>query len=432
VPWGNADEKLRPPLAYRITGGQWAAIDVVTAVLAALALTFHARFFRVPHLVMPDGPMVAAGLAITVPVAVRRAWPLLVLAVVTAGVSVLTAYGLAPLGSDLMLGMATYMAALKLARPVALAALVGTEAAIGAGLVTAAATAHVQSVMLHSMLAAAALWFVGDGVRERRRYRAGVAEQERRWREEEAGRGRQAVQQERLRIARELHDVLAHTLSMVAVQAGVGRRVGTSRPAEALQALRVVEESSRGAMDELRRILCLMRGDDAPGSEHLGTAGNEGAAQREGQPAMDGATLAPAPGLAEIEALATLVRSAGTPVALSVTGDVTGIPPAAALTAYRIVQEALTNVVRHAPGADASVVVGIGTDGIRIRVTDTGQAAGGPTPVARPAARSAQHGIVGMRERASAFGGTLSAGVLPGGGFEVAAHLPAAGNRQAA
>jgi signal transduction histidine kinase len=408
---GKADEELRPPLAYRITGRQWVTLDIATAVLAALALTFNARFFRVPHLMMPNGPILAASLAATVPVAARRAWPLPVLAVVTAGVSVLTAYGLAPLGTDLMLGMASYMAALKLARPVAIAALVGTEAAIGAGLLTAAATAHSQSVMLHSMLAAAALWFVGDGVRERRRYRAGVEEQEKRWRGEEAERGRRAVQQERLRIARELHDVLAHTLSMAAVQAGVGRRVGAARPDEALRALCVVEESSRGALDELRRILCLMRGADAD---------------------ADGAALAPAPGLGDLETLTAMVRSAGTPVALSVTGDVAGVPPAAALTAYRIIQEALTNVVRHAPGAEASVLVGVGAGGIRIRVTDTGQAEGILTAVARPAASFARHGIVGMRERASAFGGTLSAGPLPGGGFGVAAFLPVPGSRRAA
>ena len=429
---GDVGEELQPPLAYRITGRQWVAVDVATAALAALALTFHVRFFRVPHLVLPDGPMLAASLAATVPVAVRRAWPLPVLAVVTAGVGVLTAYGVAPLGTDLMLGMASYMAALQLVRPLAIAALVGTEAAIGVGLLTAAATAHSQSVMLHSMLAAAALWFVGDGVRERRRYQAGVAEQEKRWREEEAERGHRAVQEERLRIARELHDVLAHTLSMVAVQAGVGRRVGTSRPAEALRALRVVEESGRGALDELRRILCLMRGDDATGPERLGVVADEGAAQGHGQSALDTAALAPAPGLGELEALAAMVRSAGTPVALSVTGDVTRVPPAAALTAYRIVQEALTNVVRHAPGAQASVLVGAGADGIRIRATDTGQGEGVLAAVARSATPLAQHGIVGMRERASAFGGTLSAGAMPGGGFEVAAFLPVPARRRAA
>jgi len=416
---GKADGELRPPLAYRITGRQWVVIDVVAAVLATLVLTFHARFFRVPHLMVPDGPLLAAYLAATVPVAARRAWPLLVLAVVTAGVSVLTAYGLAPLGTDLMLGMASYMAALKLARPVAIAALVGTEAAIGAALLTATATAHSQSVTLHSMLAAAALWFVGDGVRERRRYRAGVQEQEKRWREEEAERGRRSVQQERLRIARELHDVLAHTLSMVAVQAGVGRRVGAARPAEALQALRVVEESSRGALDELRRILCLMRGDEAAEPERA--AGDEAAA-----------ALAPAPGLGDLEALVAMVRSAGTPVALSVAGDVTGVSPAPALTAYRIVQEALTNVVRHAPGARASVLVAVDSLGIRIGVTDTGQAEGVLTVAPRPAAPSAQHGIVGMRERAAAFGGTLSTAALPGGGFEVAAFLPVPGIHRAA
>ena len=435
----DAGEGLQLPLAYRITGRQWGAIDVATAVVAALVLTFNMRFFRVPHLVVPpDGPMLAASLAATLPVAVRRARPLSALVIVTAGVSVLTAYGRAPLGIDVMLGMASYTAAVQLARPLAIAALAGTEVAIGAGLVTAAAAAHSQTVMSHSMLAAAALWFVGDGVRERRRYRAGVAEQQKRWREEEAERGRRAVQEERLRIARELHDVLAHTLSMVAVQAGVGRRVGASRPAEALQALRVVEESSRGALDEFRRILCLMRGDDAAGPQELGVAGDgdgEGMGTWHGRRACRPRTGPPWPRHLDsrsLEALAAMVRSAGTPVALSVTGDVTAVPPAAALTVYRIVQEALTNVVRHAPGAQASVLVGVGADGIRIRVTDTGQGEGMLAAVAQPAAPSARHGIVGMRERAAAFGGTLSAGAAPGGGFEVAALLPVPASRRAA
>jgi len=412
---GDCAQLPRQPLAYRITGRQWLAIDVATAVLAALALTFNVRFFRVPHLVMPGAPMLAASLAASLPVAVRRAWPLPALAVVVAGVSLLTAYGLAPLGIDLMLGMASYMAAVRLARPVAMAALVGTEAAIGAGLLTAAATAHSQSVMLHSMLAAAALWFVGDGVRERRKYQAGVAEQEERRRRDKADRARRAVREERLRIARELHDVLAHTLSVVAVQAGVGRRVGATRPAQALAALSAVEEASRGALDELRRILCLMRGED----EHSplpGVAGTalEGAAL-EGR-AMDGAALAPAPGLADLDGLAALVRSTGTAVTLSVRGPAAEVPPAAALTVYRIIQEALTNVVRHAPGATAEVLVSIGTDGVRLRVADAGGAgragqhvqSSGPGAAVRTAA--GQHGIVGMRERAAAFGGTLSAG----------------------
>ena len=397
----------RPPLAYRITPRQWLAVDVAAAAAAMLVITFGLRVVHGPRFVLPTAGVAAITVAATLPVAVRRLWPLPVLAVVTVAVAALTAVGRAPLTSDLMLGMAVYMAAVRLPRTAAVVSLVATEAAIVAGLLTAAATARTQDVMLHSMLAAAAMWFVGYGVRERRRYRAGLAEQAAQRQRAEAEHARHALQEERLRIARELHDVLAHTLSVVTVQAGVGRRVGTARPAEAMRALRAVEEASRGALDELRRLLCLLRSDDEPGDAIAG--------------------LAPAPGLGDLGSLAAMVRDAGTPVMVDLTGDVTALPPVASLTAYRIVQEALTNVVRHAPGAEATVRVGIGLAGVRIEVTDSGRAGTGRTPQAAGLAVGGKgHGIAGMRERAAIFGGTVDAGTLRRGGFRVAAFLPVA------
>jgi signal transduction histidine kinase len=302
------------------------------------------------------------------------------------------------------------MVAVRLPRTPAVIALVAVEAAILAGLLTASITAHAETVMLHSMLAAAATWFVGAGVRERRRYREGVAEQAERQQRDEAERRRHALQEERLRIARELHDVLAHSLSVVTVHAGVGRRVGPAQPAEALRALRTVEEASRAALDELRRVLSLLRSDDEPGET--------------GRPGEPGPALTPVPGLADLDGLTTLVEKAGTPVRVDVTGDAAAVPPAAGLTAYRIVQEALTNVVRHAPGATATVRVSIAGGGVRIRVTDTGPPAGPATAAEAAGAVTSGHGIAGMRERAAIFGGTLDAGPLPGGGFQVAAFLP--------
>ena len=414
----HLSEAPRPPLTDRITPHQWLVVDVVAAVLAMLVIAFGLRGLHGPRFVMPTAGLAGASVAATLPVAVRRLWPLPVLAVVTAAVAVLTAVGRAPLTSDLMLGMASYTAAVRVRRPAAVAALVAAEAAIFAGLLTAAATAHAQNVMLHSMLACAAMWFVGTGVRERRRYRAGLAEQERQRRRAEAERSRHALAEERLRIARELHDVLAHSLSVVTVQAGVGRRVGAARPAEALRALRCVEEASRGALDELRGVLCLLRSDDEPGGTPAVEAGP-------GIPASDPA-LAPAPGLGDLDSLAAMVRSAGIPVHVDVTGDVTAVPPAAALTAYRIVQEALTNVVRHAPGAEAAVRVGIGPAGVRIRVTDTGRDPWAGTASPANGKGAGGHGIAGMRERAAVFGGTLKTGPLPAGGFQVAAFLPVA------
>ena len=398
----------RPPLTYRITPRQWLAVDVVAAAAAMLVITFGLRVVHGPRFVLPTAGVAVITVAATLPVAVRRLWPLPVLAVVAVAVGALTAVGRAPLTSDLMLGMAVYTAAVRLPRTVAVVSLVATETAIVAGLLTAAATARTQNVMLHSVLATAAMWFVGYGVRERRRYRAGLAEQAAQRQRAEAEHARHALQEERLRIARELHDVLAHTLSVVTVQAGVGRRVGTARPGEAMRALRAVEEASRGALDELRRLLCLLRSDDEPGGPAVG--------------------LAPAPGLGDLDSLAAMVRDAGTPVLVDLTGDATTLPPAASLTAYRIAQEALTNVVRHAPGAEATVRVEISPAGVRIEVTDTGRADIGRTPqaVGLLGGDGEGHGIAGMRERAAIFGGTVDAGALPRGGFRVAAFLPVA------
>jgi signal transduction histidine kinase len=384
----------RPPFTDRVTSAQWQLLDVVAAVIVALWMVFDLRLRYGFRIEVPPLWLGALGAAATLPVAVRRRWPLPVLAVVTTAVAVLTAMFRAQLDLDIMLAMASYTVALTCRRPVAVAALAGTETVLIIGLVAAAAGTRGPVDTAHSVLTAGALWFVGDSVRERRRYRA---EEAALWQEKETERGRLAVREERVRIARELHDVVAHTLSVVTFQAGVGRKVGAARPAEALAALRAVEVTGRGALEELRRILGLLRDDDA-----------------------EGPSLAPAPGVGDLEELAGTVRAAGIPVTLAVTGDAAGLPPAASLTAYRIVQEALTNVVKHAPAASATVRVQAGQDGVLITV-DNGRGTG--RPASRPA-EGARHGLVGMTERAAAFGGTLDAGPVAGGGFQVTAFLP--------
>jgi len=385
----------RPPFTDRVTPGQWQAVDVAAAVVIALWTVFD---LRLRHGFRVEGPPLwpgVLGAAATLPVAVRRRWPLPVLAVVTAAVAVLTALGRAPFGLDIMLAMAIYTVASTSRRPVAVAALVGTETALIIGLLTAAAGTRGPVDTAHSVLTAGALWFVGDSVRERRRYLAEEAALRQR---QEAERGRLAVREERVRIARELHDVVAHTLSVVTFQAGVGRKIGATRPDQALTALRAVEVTGRGALGELRRILGLLRDDDG-----------------------EGPSLAPAPGVGDLEELAGTIRAAGIPVTLAVTGDVAALPPAASLTAYRIVQEALTNVVKHAPGATATARVQASRDGVLITV-DNGRGTGAPET--QPG--GARHGLVGMTERAAAFGGTLDAGPAAGGGFQVTAFLPLA------
>jgi signal transduction histidine kinase len=245
-------------------------------------------------------------------------------------------------------------------------------------------------------LTMAAGWWLGDGAR--RRQEAVVTAQQRaaeleRAREELA---RRAVTEERLRIARELHDVVAHSMSIIAVQSGVGVHVLDSRPEEARKALVAVEATSRQALVEMRRLLGVLRQEAEPRG-----------------------SLAPAPGLAEVEALAVEVARAGVRVEVRIEGTPTQLPAGLDLSAYRIVQEALTNVVRHAGPATARVAVRYAPGQVAVEVVDDGRGAddqGG-----------GGHGIAGMRERAALYGGTLEAGPLPGGGFRVAASLPVEG-----
>src|SRR6185437_9138881 len=188
-------EAPRPPLSYRITPRQWLAVDACTALVTMMVMLFELRLLHGFRFVMPGAGVAAASVAASLPVAVRRLWPLPVVAIVTAGVTALTAVGRAGLTSDLMLGMAIYLVATQLPRLAAVATLAAVEAAIIAGLLTASATAHTQNIMLHTMLTAAAMWFVGTGVRERRRYRAGLARQAAEHQRAEAERGHHTLQE---------------------------------------------------------------------------------------------------------------------------------------------------------------------------------------------------------------------------------------------
>jgi signal transduction histidine kinase len=234
-------------------------------------------------------------------------------------------------------------------------------------------------------------------VRTQRRYAAGLREQAERRVQAEADRSRRALAEERLRIARELHDMVAHTMGVIAVQAGAAGHVASSRPAEAGKALRAIEETSRSALYELRRMLTVLR--DGTGA---------GAA----------ADLAPAPGLRDLPGLVERTRATGLRVELSEAGDPGGLAEGAGLAAYRIVQEALANVVRHARARRAHVRLEYEDAGLRLTVSDDGT--GGTGPPAPPEG----HGLQGMRERAALCGGDFTAGPRPGGGFQVRAFLP--------
>jgi signal transduction histidine kinase len=237
-----------------------------------------------------------------------------------------------------------------------------------------------------SVLQLTAFWLAGVFVRSRGQAAALAARSAALQRQ-----AAQAVAAERARIARELHDIVAHHLSVVVLHAAGARAAGGADP----QTLAEIEQSGRQALTETRRLFGVLRD---PGAE---------------------ADRVPQPGIGELPALAGSLRAAGLEVSLSIDGDHAALPPAVNVSAYRIVQEALTNVLKHAGPARAEVTVGCADSAVTIEVTDDG--AGNPAP---PALTGGQ-GLTGMRERVAVFGGDLRAGPRPCGGFTVCARLPA-------
>ncbi len=216
---------------------------------------------------------------------------------------------------------------------------------------------------------------------------------------------RRAVAEERARIARELHDVIAHSVSVIVIQAAAADDVFDEHPDQAREALRSIEGAGREALAELRRLLAAVRPDDGDG---------------------DGDPLRPLPGLDRLDELAGSMRAAGLDVTVDRAGlDAAPLPAGVDLSAYRIVQEALTNTLRHAAASRADVSVRSADGLLELDIRDDGRGPGAGTSAGVGGAGSgAGRGIAGMRERAAMLGGTLDAGPLPGGGFRVHARLP--------
>jgi signal transduction histidine kinase len=235
-----------------------------------------------------------------------------------------------------------------------------------------------------------------------------------------------AVAEERVRIARELHDIVAHGVSLMTIQIAAARRVASSKPEAADQALAAAEQAGRQSLAELRSLLAVLRSADAS----IGSVTRYGSAAVAGfQEATSTTTehepapTAPLPRLGDIPGLVDNLRSAGLDVALEVTGDVPdGVPPGVELASYRVVQESLTNVVRHAPGARVVVDLDYAPDGIDIVVDDDGA---GLMAVRAGAGVPSGHGLLGMRERVATGGGTLEVGPRSAGpGWRVHARFP--------
>jgi signal transduction histidine kinase len=398
---GASQRDLRPPLLHRITPAQLQNVDYGIAALLALVTALHAS--RPAQL---DARGVAGVLVVGVlsagSIALRRRFPMFALGVLTVATCLVVVTGQAYFAEPLIV-FPVYQVASTYERRRSLLALIVSCVlvllAVGAQLLVHT-HGDIASLVI---IAAIAAWFVGDSVRVRRTYVAGLAEQADQRQREILERAQRSVAEERLQIARELHDVVAHSLSVIAVQSGVGRHVIDEHPAQAKKALAAVEATSRDALSELRRMLGVLRHDDD-------------------RPA----SLIPAPGVSSLPALVDQVCAAGVEVSLDISSArARQLSATADLAVFRIVQEALTNVVKHAGSASVSVELRDEPNVLVLEILDDGGPGLTPYPSSLDPVE-AHHGIIGMRERVSLFDGVFDARPRPEGGFRVFASLPLA------
>ncbi|MGH2972535.1 MAG: sensor histidine kinase [Gaiellaceae bacterium] len=353
-------------------------VDVVLALALGAAFVGHAA-----HNHDWDGgvPLAVAQIA---PLLVRRRYPRAVLGVITAAWIAQTVFAstLPPIPTM----VAVYTVGANLAR------VEGLQAAAVATAASSLATLAVGGYgsTLSDLVLLAAAWVVGDNLGTRREYTRALEERAERLEREREAEAARARAEEQARIARELHDVIAHNVSVMVVQAAAANDVFDSRPERAREALRAIEASGRTALAELRRLLGVVR--------------------------EDGAEFAPRPGLDRLDDLVAHVRAAGLAVAISVEGARRPLPAGIDLSAYRVVQEALTNTLKHANATRADVALRYRDDELGVEVRDDGE--GGSD------GDGGGHGLIGMRERVTAFGGSLEAGPSNTGGFAVAARFP--------
>jgi signal transduction histidine kinase len=335
---------------------------------------------------------VPAGLAMTLPLALRRRTPLLVVAVVmgalVAQTLLLTGSTPSPDTELIPWLLAVYSVS---AHGSGRAPILGGAISLAAGVVWLGPDDFLLPFVIFG-----GAWIAGRLVRNRRLH-AGVLEERARVLELERDvNARVAAAEERVRLARELHDVVGHSVSVIVVQAGAERlALGDGAPSTR-EALLAIEQTGRAALTEMSRLLGLLRRDD------------------------EGLALEPRPSLGDVAALAAHIRAAGVPVQVRIEGEPVVLPAGVDVSAYRIVQEALTNVVRHAGPAEASVVVRYELGSVEIEVSDDGRGA--------EAGNAPGYGLAGMRERVALHGGTLEASDGAGGGFTVRARLPLAGS----
>jgi signal transduction histidine kinase len=371
----SAIEWLRQAAPWRID-----AVLATFFVLVGVMTTDQADPLYEPR----DAVAIGLILAATVPYYARRRAPLPVFAVSQTAMAVLFVldYHGGALPFVLAVGAYTVGAYRPLPEVLAAAALQNVTFAV---MVAAGGAGFGVAQYLTSVPVYAATMLVGWTMQSRRlRFEALEREQ--------GEASLRAAADERLRIAQELHDVVAHSLGVIAVQASVGMHVIDTDPAEAKRSLEHISRTSRSSLAEIRRVLGLVRA---------------------GEPT----TYAPTPGLADLPRLVEETAGAGLPVELTVADAAMDLPPGVELAAYRIVQEALTNALRHSGAKRAMVRVDVDAGRLRVVVSDDGAGQNGSR-------RPGGHGLVGMRERVAVYGGTLEAGPVAGGGFRVDASIP--------
>jgi signal transduction histidine kinase len=340
-------------------------------------------------------------LAQTVPLVWRRSHSVPVLAVVAAVYPVKAILGLSPTGPGAFAAMiALYSVSVYTRGHWRLVAGIGAAAVF---VVAAAAILVAGPVQALAPLAATAIvlsgaWLLGDYLRTRRAYLAELEAKAARLELDRTEDVRRAADEERARIARELHDVVAHDVSLMVVQAGAARTVQPLKPEAAVSALILIEQTGRQTLTELNHLLGILR--KADGSSP---------------------TRTPQPGVDQLEGLVAQLRSAGLNARLVIRGAPRRLPPAVALSAYRIAQEATTNVLKHARATQVDLLVEYRPDSMELRVEDNGRPL---SKASDDAERPAGHGLIGMRERVAMLGGELEAGPSPKGGFGVVARLP--------
>ena len=385
----------RASIIDRLKGIQPRTID--------LLLTFGITFFCVGSLFAEspiddeayrdiDAIAVALGLATTLPLYWRRRYPLGALVVSSIAITVLAAAEYPLNQVPLAIFFLVYANGVYATRPRAMAGVFTVNACLLIIFLSDAPDLDFAATVLN-MAVYSTCWLAGQVVHARGAAAAArLAEAEERA-EAQRQHSARAVAEERLRLAQELHDVVAHSMSVIAVQAGMGVHVIDQRPDDAKAALEAISQTSRRTLQEMRRLLGVLR-DEEGELRH-----------------------APAPGLADLPRLIDDVRGTGVPVGLTVEGATDEVPHAVELSVYRLVQEGLTNVIKHAGTATATVTVRCLPSTVEVEVVDDGRGAAS-------ANGASGHGLRGMQERVALWGGSLEAGPRQGGGFRVLAELP--------